>query len=93
MSFQYNENRAASINIQGDHNVIEQSNEVSIAKDIIAVLKEYGEIEKATALESDLKSKGARSALKKAIGWVSAQVFSPPVLASLAPHIANAAIV
>ncbi|BAC19772.1 hypothetical protein HMPREF0290_3011 [Corynebacterium efficiens YS-314] len=91
MNHQHNVNNAPAVNVQGDNNVINQQNQSQLVDDIVSTLREHGETNHADQLEKEKQDNGPKTALTKGMSWVANKAFAPPVLAALAPYIAQAA--
>lgn len=91
MNYQHNVNNAPAVNVQGNNNVVNQQNQSPLIDEIISTLRDYGESAHADQLEKEKQENGPKSAIARATGWVANKVFSPEVLAAIAPPIAQAA--
>lgn len=91
MNYQHNVNNGPALNAQGDNNVINQQNQMELADDFIATLRQHGESDRADELEQEKRQNGPRAAIAKGVGWVANKLFAAPVLAALAPYVAQQA--
>lgn len=90
MESQINFNSGNAINIQGNHNSVNQSNENSLVEQAISTLKENGEPEKADQLLALHEKEGAATAFKQAFSWITDKVLAPSASAALVPVVTNA---
>ncbi|MCL8494287.1 hypothetical protein M5J06_09140 [Corynebacterium sp. B5-R-101] len=90
MESQINFNSGNAINIQGNHNSVNQSNENSLAEQAISALQENGEPEKADQLLELHEKEGAAAAFKQAFSWITDKVLAPSASAALVPVVTKA---
>lgn len=90
MNHQHNVNYGPAVNFQGNNNVINQQNQMKLADDLIDILRQHGENDRADELEFEKRQKGPSAAITKVVGWVADKLFAGPVLAAIAPYVAQA---
>ena len=90
MESQINFNSGNSINIQGNHNSVSQSNENALVERTVSVLQENGETERANQLLELHEKEGAAAVFKQAFSWIADKVLAPSVTTALVPIVTQA---
>ena len=74
---QVNYNSGYAVNIQGDGNTVNQKNESEIFAEIVSVLREHDEGERADELQAIGEKEGKKGALKTLVSWLADNLIGP----------------
>ena len=82
---QVNYNSGSAVNIQGDGNTVNQTNESEIFAEIVSVLREHDEGERADELQTIGEKEGKKGALKTLVSWLADNLIGPVAKEAVVP--------